>query len=153
MIGLVKFKMGVDMKVNLKRLNENVLFQAKNENGNTFLIDGSPAIGGVDAGFRPMELLLAGIGGCSVMDIISILKKQRQEVKNVDIEVSGEREESGDVSIFRKINLHFTLTGTIDENKAAKAIELSVTKYCSVGRMLEKTAEISYTFKIESTAV
>ena len=137
------------MKVNLRRLNDNVLFQAENENGNKFLIDGSAAIGGVNAGFRPMELLLAGIGGCSVMDIISILKKQRQDVRNVEIEVNGEREEGGDVSVFRKISLHFTLTGSIDENKAARAVELGVKKYCSVGRMLEKDAEISYTYAIK----
>ena len=141
------------MKVKLKRLNENVLFQAKNENGNTILIDGSPAIGGVEAGFRPMELLLAGIGGCSVLDIISILKKQRQEIRTVEIEVDGEREQGKEVSVFRKINLHFILSGKIDEQKAERAVNLGVTKYCSVGAMLEKDAEISYSFEIRNEQI
>ena len=141
------------MKVSLKRLNNDVLFQANNENGNSILIDGNPAIGGRDAGFRPMELLLAAIGGCSVMDIISILKKQRQDVQNVYIDVTGDREKEDEVSIYKKIHLHYTLEsspeGTIDEKKAEKAIELGVYKYCSVGRMLEKDAEISYSFTIK----
>jgi putative redox protein len=140
------------MKVSLKRLNEDVLFEAKNENGNTILIDGKPVIGGRDAGFRPMELLLAAIGGCSVMDIISILKKQRQDVKNVLIDVNGDREDEGEVSIYKKIHLHYTLEhsaeGSIDEKKAERAIELGVHKYCSVGKMLEKDAEISYSFSV-----
>jgi putative redox protein len=141
------------MKVSLKRLNNDVLFEAKNENGNAILIDGNPVVGGRDAGFRPMELLLAAIGGCSVMDIISILKKQRQDVLNVYIDVTGDREKEDEVSIYKKINLHYTLEsppeGAIDEKKAEKAIELGVHKYCSVGRMLEKDAEISYSFSIK----
>lgn len=140
--------MGDNMKVNLRRLNNNVLFQAENENGRTILIDGSPVIGGINAGFRPMELLLAGVAGCSSMDIISILKKQRQDIQNLSISVNGDRVKEGETNVFKKITLHFTLTGTINDKKAEKAIELGVKKYCSVGKMLEKDAEITYSYEI-----
>ena len=71
------------MQVNLERVNDAVLFKAENDSGNKISIDGSDKIGGIDGGFRPMQLLLAGIGGCSAMDAVSILKKQKQDLKGV----------------------------------------------------------------------
>ncbi len=122
--------------------------EAENESGNSIRIDGSSAVGGVEGGFRPMQLLLAGIGGCASIDIIGILKKQRQEPRDFRVSVGGEREEEKVPAVFTKIHLHFTLTGDLDEKKVARAISLGVERYCSVGEMLGKTAEISHDFEV-----
>ena len=136
------------MKVTLKRQNENVHLKAFNEDGNAIDIDGAPKIGGENLGFRPMQLLLAGIGGCSTMDIVSILQKQRQDLKDLEIEVNAEREPNAVPSLFTDIHVHFKLYGNVDENKAKKAIDLSMEKYCSVTKILEKTAKVTYSFEI-----
>lgn len=136
------------MNVQIERVNDNVLLKAENESGNTIHLDGSEKVGGVNGGFRPMQLLLAGIGGCSAIDVISILKKQRQEIKGVRISVDGEREDGKTPSPFTAIHLHYELIGTFDTAKAERAVQLGVEKYCSVGVMLEKTARITYDLEI-----
>jgi putative redox protein len=136
------------MRVNLKRLNKGAHLEAMNEFGNKISIDGSPAVGGMDLGFRPMQLLLAGLGACSTMDVINILNKQKQDLKDIEIVVDGEREQGVEPSLFRDIHVHFTLFGTVDEEKAKKAIDLSMTKYCSVAKTLEASAKITYDFEI-----
>jgi putative redox protein len=80
------------MKINVKRLNDNFHMEATNEEGNALQMDGSPDIGGEGKGMRPMQLLLAGIGGCSAIDVILILKKQKQVIESFEVEVEGERE-------------------------------------------------------------
>lgn len=134
------------MRINLKRLNTNFNFEASNEDGNTVSIDASPGIGGSNRGMRPMQLLLAAIGGCSAIDIVSILQKQKQEIESFDIEVDGEREEISveGVSLFRTIDVHFILKGNVDLTKAERAVKLSMEKYCSVTKTLEPTAIITY---------
>ncbi len=136
------------MRVSLKRLNQGAHLEALNEVGNKISIDGSPAVGGLDLGFRPMQLLLAGLGGCSTMDVINILNKQKQDLKDIQIVVDGEREQGVEPSLFRDIHVHFTLFGSIDPEKAKKAIDLSMTKYCSVAKTLEASAKITYDFEI-----
>lgn len=136
------------MRISLKRLNNAAHLEAMNEFGNKISIDGSPAVGGKDLGFRPMQLLLAGLGSCSTMDVINILNKQKQELKDIQIVVDGEREQGVEPSLFRDIHVHFTLFGTVDEDKAKKAIDLSMTKYCSVAKTLEASAKITYDFEI-----
>jgi putative redox protein len=111
-------------------------------------MDGSPAVGGENKGFRPMQMLLAALGGCSTIDIVSILKKQRQPVDDIAITVEGEREPGVEPSLFRDIRVHFTLKGNLDEDKVRKAVELSMEKYCSVAKTLEKTAAITYSFSV-----
>jgi len=136
------------MKVNLKRINDACHLEAHNESGSVIHIDGAPEIGGQNLGFRPMQLLLAGIGSCSSMDIISILQKQKQPVDNLEIEVNGEREKDKVPSLFQTIHVHFKLSGNLDEEKVKRAIDLSMNKYCSVAKTLEKTARISYSFEV-----
>lgn len=138
------------VQIELQRINDRVHFQAKNGDGNTVEIDGAERVGGEGAGFRPMQLALAAVASCSVMDLVPILEKQRQRVDDVQITASGERAD-GTPSPFTSINLHYVLTGEIDEQKARRAIELAVYKYCSVGEMLRATVTITYSFAIRSS--
>ena len=134
------------MRINLKRKDSDFNFEASNNDGNFVSIDGSPSIGGHNKGMRPMQLLLAAIGGCSAIDIVSILRKQKQEVDSFEIEVDGERDESGvkEYSLFKTIEVNFILKGNIDKEKAERAVKLSMEKYCSVTKTLEPTAKITY---------
>ena len=132
------------MKINVKRLNDNFHMEARNENGNSIQMDSSPEIGGEGKGMRPRQLLLAAVGGCSAIDVILILKKQKQEIIDFDVEVEGESEKVEDHSLFRNITLHFKIKGNVDFDKAERAVKLSIEKYCSVSKTLEPTAKINY---------
>jgi putative redox protein len=133
------------MKITLSRQNDAVHFLAKNEQDTVMHIDGSPEIGGENKGFRPMQMLLAALGGCSSIDVVSILKKQRQVLEAFDIEIDGEREAGKEPSLFQDILVTFKLTGaSLDPEKVKKAVALSMDKYCSVAKTLEKTATIKY---------
>jgi putative redox protein len=123
--------------------------EAKNEDNATLQMDGSGDIGGINGGFRPMQMLLAAAGGCSAIDIVGILKKQRQNPDSMTIEVDGTRVQKGTYSEFSAIHMHYIFTGDLDEKKVEKAIELSVTKYCSVSKTLEKTAKITTSFMVQ----
>lgn len=136
------------MEIEIKRLNDAYHMQAFNESGLSISIDSSPDAGGQNLGFRPMQLMLAGIGGCSGIDVISILKKQKQPLEDMQIRVRGDREPDKIPSLFEKIHIVFTLKGKLDENKVKRAIELSLKQYCSVAKILEKTADISYSYEI-----
>ena len=136
------------MKIELNRINNAVNLEAKNEEGNSIFIDGSPEIGGENMGMRPMQLLLAALGGCTSMDLLNILKKQRQVIEAYKVVVDGNREKEGDVSLFKKIHLHFIFKGDLDKEKVKRAVVLSVEKYCSVSKMLEPTAVITHSFEI-----
>jgi putative redox protein len=138
------------MNVQLQRLNEAFHFEAKNENNNSIHLDSSVAGGGNGLGFSPMQLLLAGIGGCSAIDIISILQKQRQDLKDISVSVDGERAVATDKvpAVFEKIHIHYTLKGNLDKDKVQRAIDLSMNTYCSVSKMLEKTAAVTTSFEI-----
>ena len=111
-------------------------------------MDGKTAIGGLEGGMSPMQLLLAGIGGCSAIDIIGILEKQKQDLKDLKVEVDGDKQSAGTYSEFKKIHLNFIFTGDIDPSKAERAIDLSIGKYCSVSKALEKGSQISYSYEI-----
>lgn len=138
------------MKVQLKRQNQAVHFEASSELSTVKVnIDGSESIGGQGKGVRPMELILMALGSCSVFDLTTILQKQRQEIKDIQVEVAGTRREEIP-NIFTKIHISFTLIGKIDEIKAQKAAELAVKKYCSVHDMLAAGGiEITYSLRIE----
>jgi putative redox protein len=136
------------MEVNLTRLDQDYHFVATGTSGVEMHMDGSPEIGGHNAGARPMEMLLMGLGGCSAIDVIQILKKQRQQIDSFDIKVTAEREKVEEHTEFRNINIHFKLGGPLDENKVHKAIKLSLEKYCSVAMVIYKTADISYTLEL-----
>ena len=138
------------MQVELHRVNDRVHFRAQNADGNTIEIDGAERVGGEGAGFRPMQLALSALASCSVMDLIPILEKQRQSVDDVQIVASGERADRTP-SPFTSVNLHYVLTGEIDPQKARRAVELALYKYCSVGEMLQATVTITYSFEIRGT--
>jgi putative redox protein len=132
------------MKITLERVNDNFHFQLKNDRGHLVNVDARPEYGGNDMGPSPMELVLMGVAGCSGIDMISILKKQRQEITSFKAEVEGERVPVGDANPFKTIHVVFYLEGSIDEEKAARAAQLSFDKYCSVSKTLEPTATILY---------
>jgi putative redox protein len=140
------------MEVELIRVDKAFHFEAKGSSGNVVNIDAAEAIGGTNSGSRPMELLLMGLGGCTAIDVLLILKKQRQVVENLKINLSGERVkiEGTEMSPFRKINIHFAFEGEILPEKAEKAISLSMEKYCSATAQFSPTAEISHTFSINA---
>lgn len=125
-------------KVELARVNGAFGFEAKDANGHTIKIDTSPETGGENFGVRPMQLLLMGLGGCSGIDILSILKKQRQEVTAFRMHVEGEREPGKDPSLWKDVTIVFELEGNIDQEKAEKACALSMEKYCSVSETLKR---------------
>lgn len=117
---------------------------ASAESGHGVVIDGSPDIGGRDLGFRPMELVLAALGSCSGMDVVSMLRKGRQDVADCVIEVEAERADTLP-KVFTRIHVHYTVSGR-DLRPAAveRAVALSAEKYCSVSRMLQSTVEITF---------
>lgn len=128
---------------------ENVAFEAKSESGHSVTMDGSAAYGGENRGPRPMELILMGLGGCASFDIVTILKKARQDVTDVVCELKAERADTIP-AVFTKIHLHFVVTGkAVKEKQVAKAIELSAEKYCSANKMLtDGGVEITHDFEI-----
>ncbi|MDO8998262.1 MAG: OsmC family protein [Bacteroidota bacterium] len=136
------------MKINIKRIDDNFNMEATNDTGNSIVMDGSTDIGGAGKGMRPMQLLLAAVGGCSAIDVILILKKQKQIIESFEIEVDGEREKIEGYSLFRDICLHYKIKGKVDLDKAERAVKLSVEKYCSVSKTLEPTAKITYKISI-----
>jgi putative redox protein len=136
------------IKIELKRLNDAFHFEASNENGNSVHIDASPDIGGTNQGMRPMQMLLAAMGGCSSIDVVNILKKQKQDLKDIQVTVTGEREKDAIPSLYTEVHAHFKLFGKLDKDKAEKAVNLAVDKYCSVAKTLESTARITHSFEI-----
>ena len=140
------------MEVVLKRLDDDFHFEGIGTSSVPVHIDAAEGIGGHNAGARPMELLLMGIGGCTAIDVILILKKQRQVIEDFQIRISGNREkiEGTEKTPFREINIQFELKGAIDGNKALKAIQLSMEKYCSATAQLEPSASITHTLVLNS---
>jgi putative redox protein len=136
------------MKINIIRKDDDFHMEAKNEDGNILQMDGAVDIGGHGKGMRPMQLLLTAVGGCSAIDVILILKKQKQIIESFEVEVDGEREKIEDYTLFRNICLHFKIKGKVDFDKVEKAIKLSMEKYCSVSKTLEPTAKITYKLTI-----
>jgi putative redox protein len=136
------------IKIELSRLDNDLNMEAVNEMGNKVQMDGSPADGGHDKAFRPMQMLLAAMGGCSTVDVVTILRKQRVELKDIKITVTAEREKNVTPSLYTEVHAHFKLYGDIDEDKAQKAVALSVGKYCSVAKTLEKTAKVTFSVEV-----
>ena len=136
------------VKIELSRLDSDYNLEAVNDTGNKILFDGAPEIGGHGRGMRPMQTLLAALGSCSAIDIISILRKQREELKDIKITVTGERQKDATPSLYTEVHAHYKLFGNLDQEKTQKAVSLAVEKYCSVARTLEKTAKVTYSFEI-----
>lgn len=127
---------------------ENACFVGEASSGHALVIDGSEEIGGRNLGVRPMELILLGLGGCSAMDVIHILRKGRHPVSDCVIEVSGKRAESVP-KVFTDIHLHFVVTGSgLREAVVERAVNLSAEKYCSASIMLARSVAITHDYKI-----
>lgn len=131
-------------------LQEGMHFESIGVDGVAVELDSSPESGGAGHGWRPMELLLVGLGGCTAMDVLSILRKKRLQVDAYIVRVSG-TQATEHPHIYTHISIHHLVRGTgIPESAVAHAIELSETKYCSAYAMLNKAAQISSTFEIQS---
>lgn len=126
------------VKIELTRAEGDFGFEAKDANGHVVRIDSNPESGGINFGVRPMQLLLMGLGGCSGIDIVSILKKQRQTVEGFEMKIEGERQKGVEPSLWESVNIVFELKGDIDIEKAKRACALSMDKYCSVAETLRK---------------
>lgn len=138
--------------IEMERKTGDYGFQAKDDNGHILQTDSSIDNGGSNYGFRPMQLLLAGLGSCSAIDMIAILKKQHQTVDELKIKVSGEREENKIPSLWKSVEITFELYGNIDAEKAKRAASLSMEKYCSVAETLRRGGtEIKWNVKVINT--
>ncbi len=137
------------MKITIDHLND-LHMEAQNEEGGAIRMDGTTEIGGLEGGFSPMQLLLAGVGGCSAIDIIGILEKQKQDLQDLKVVVEGDRQSKDTYSEFTTIHINYIFTGNLDEKKVERAINLSLDKYCSVTKTLEKTSDITHSFEIIS---
>lgn len=139
------------MKIRLNRINEDYLFVCTNAAGNTILLDNTSQ---PDAkGVSPMESLLMAVAACSGIDMVSILKKQRQEITDFSAEVEGERIQVDEAKPFKDIKVKFMLEGIIDPAKALRAAELSFQKYCSVSKTLEPNVTVTYEVTVNGEAV
>ncbi|MDM5146912.1 OsmC family protein [Candidatus Persebacteraceae bacterium Df01] len=130
---------------------ENVAFEVANTNGNQIIFDGPPEHGGKNCGMRPMEGMLSAAAACSAFDVVHILKKMQQEPLSLQINIEAERTDAVP-NVFTCISLHFVLVGDhLKPASVARAVQLSVEKYCSALAMLNKTAAVNHTWRISKT--
>ena len=129
-------------------LQEGSTFEGVAGSGHRVTMDVAPEVGGRNLGLRPMEMMLLGLGGCTAIDVLHMLRKGRQPITDMRVELDAER--ADDVpKVFTRIHLHFVLTGAgLDPHKIERAINLSASKYCSASMMLNKTAEMTHDFEI-----
>ncbi len=126
-------------------------FIGDSESGHQVVMDGPPESGGENAGVRPMEMLLLGMGGCSAFDVVHILKKSRADVTDCEVLLDAGRA-AEDPKVYTRIHAHFTVTGrNLKPAAVARAVKLSAEKYCSASIMLGKTADITHDFEIVET--
>ncbi len=131
---------------------EGVRFAGEAGSGHSVVMDGAPEYGGRDTGFRPMEMLLVGLGGCSAFDVVSILKKGRQDITDVTVEIEAERADT-DPKVFTSIHMIYAVSGhDLDPKKVERAVALSAEKYCSATAMLEQSAAITHEVRLEAGA-
>src|SRR5574340_1144528 len=134
------------------RLESEIRFDAEAGSGHHVTLDAAEHGGGQNAGFRPMEMLLVGLGGCTGMDVISILRKKRQQVTGYEVHVSGIRAEENPM-VFVEITVEHVVTGHhIQPEAVARAIQLSEERYCGAGAMLGKVARLTHTYRIVEAA-
>ena len=127
---------------------DGMLMVGKSHSGHSITMDGPPEIGGNNLGIRPMEMLLLGVAGCTMIDVVTTLKKMRQDLTNCETKLSAERADEHP-KVFTDIHIEFIVKGhDLDPKKVEKAITLSAEKYCSASIMLGKTASITHDFEI-----
>ncbi len=135
------------MKATIKWV-DGVSFVAESESGHAVVLDGPPDAGGRNIGMRPMEMVLAGMGGCTAFDVVSILQKARQPVTDCRVELSAERADEIP-KVFTRIHVHFIVSGRgLKPAQVERAVKLSAEKYCSASIMLGKTATITHDFEV-----
>ena len=135
----------------MERVKGNFGFEVKDELGHIINTDSSLGIGGEDFGFRPMQLLLAALGSCSAIDLISILNKQKQQITGLKIEVKGEREKDVIPALWQKVSVIFHVFGNVDVDKAERSAALSMEKYCSVAETLRRAGtDITWETKVNA---
>jgi putative redox protein len=128
--------------------NGRMSFTGSAETGFELPIDSDPSVGGDDSGFRPMELIAIGLAGCTALDVISILKKKRQDVREFSVEIHADRAEEHP-KVFTKARILYRVTGKdVDEAAVARAVELSETKYCPAQAMLIQALPIEHSWEI-----
>ena len=129
-------------------LQEGSTFEGVAGSGHRVTMDVAPEVGGRNLGLRPMEMVLLGLGGCTAIDVLHMLRKGRQPITDMRVELDAER--ADDVpKVFTRIHLHFVLSGAgLDPHKIERAINLSASKYCSASMMLNKTDEMTHDFEI-----
>lgn len=136
------------MECKVQWLNGGMSFVAETGSGHMLNMDGAPEAGGRNLAPRPMELLLAGTGGCTAFDVVMILKKGRHAVTGCEVSLKAERADS-DPKVFTRIHFSYTVRGkNLKHDAVARAIDLSKDKYCSASIILAKTAEITHDFEI-----
>ena len=127
---------------------DGMMMVGESASGHAVVMDGPEDLGGKNLGIRPMEMLLLGMGGCTTIDVVSTLKKMREEVRDCRVEISAERADEHP-KVFTKIHLNFIIKGSnLNEKKVEKAVSLSADKYCSASIMLGKMADITHDFTI-----
>ena len=135
------------MKTRVKWL-DNMSFVGESGSGHSVVMDGPPEFGGRNLGVRPMEMLLLGLGGCASFDVVSMLKKSKQDLVDCEVEITAERADE-EPKVFTKIHLHFIISGNdLSDKRVERAIELSAEKYCSASIMLGKTASITHDYEL-----
>ena len=135
------------MNISVKWI-DGLLMVGKSDSGHAIVMDGPPVIGGENLGVRPMEMLLLGMAGCTMIDVVSTLKKMREDIVDCQTQVSAERVEEYP-KVFTNIHVHFILRGKqLNPSKVDKAIKLSSEKYCSASIMIGKTAIITHDYEI-----
>lgn len=139
------------MKITLDRINDDFLFECTNSAGNSILLDNTSQPGA--KGVSPMESVLMAVAGCSGIDMVTILKKQRQNVTKFSAEVEGERIPVDDAKPFKSILVKFIVDGDVDPAKAQKAAQLSFEKYCSVSKTLEPNVTVNYEVTVNGEKV
>ena len=130
---------------------EGMAFKGQTESGHSVQMDAAPEVGGANRGARPMELLLTALGGCTGMDVISILRKMRQQITSYEVRVAGSR--AGDhPRVFQEITVEHVVRGRdLAEDMVARAVKLSETRYCPISAMLGKSVRLVHTYRIEET--
>lgn len=127
---------------------DNMSFIGESESGHSVVMDGPSEFGGRNLGIRPMEMLLLGLGGCASFDVVSMLKKGKQDLIDCEVNITAERAEV-EPKVYTKIHLQFVLSGNdLSKARVERAIELSAEKYCSASIMLGKTAVVTHEYKI-----
>ncbi len=127
------------VSIDLKRVDDAFAMEATDSNGHTVRMDTGASNGGNNSGASPMQLLLMALGGCSAIDVIDILKKQRQTISDYKMKVNAEREKDKTPALWETAEIEFYIYGNVEPQKAKRAVELSMDKYCSVAATLLKS--------------